>query len=51
MVLGIDGMDPRITKRLLNDKRLPNVQKLIDRGAAREDLHLLGAIPTITPPC
>lgn len=51
MVLGIDGMDPRITKRLLNDKRLPNIQKLIDRGAAREDLHLLGAIPTITPPC
>ena len=51
LVLGIDGMDPRITKRMLRDKRLPNIQKYIDRGAAREDLCLLGAIPTITPPC
>ena len=51
LVLGIDGMDPRITKKLLKENRLPNIQKYIDRGACREDLTMLGAIPTITPPC
>lgn len=50
MVLGIDGMDPRFTKRLLNEGKLPNIQKLIDAGACRDDLMLLGANPTITPP-
>ena len=51
LILGVDGMDPRITKYLLDQGRLPNIQKYIDRGSCREDLHLLGAIPTITPPC
>ena len=50
MVLGIDGMDPRFTKRLVDEGKLPNVQKLIERGSCREDLMLLGANPTITPP-
>ncbi|MEE0434250.1 MAG: alkaline phosphatase family protein [Peptococcaceae bacterium] len=51
MVLGIDGMDARITKHLMDEGKMPNVKKFVDRGACREDLHLLGAIPTITPPC
>ena len=51
MVLGIDGMDARLTKHLLDEGKMPNVKKFVDRGACREDLHLLGAIPTITPPC
>lgn len=50
MILGIDGMDPRFTKRLLDEGKLPNVQKLVDAGSCREDLMLLGANPTITPP-
>lgn len=50
MVLGIDGMDPRFTKRLVDEGKLPNIKKLIERGACREDLVLLGANPTITPP-
>ena len=29
---------------------MPNLQKYIDRGAAREDLMLLGGHPTVTPP-
>ncbi len=29
---------------------MPNTRKLLERGAAREDLMLLGAMPTITPP-
>ncbi|MBR1672959.1 MAG: alkaline phosphatase family protein, partial [Fretibacterium sp.] len=51
LVLGIDGMDQRTTKRLLEEGRLPNIRKYLERGAAREDLDMLGAVPTITPPC
>ena len=51
LVLGVDGMDPRISKKLLSEGKMPNLQKFVERGSAREDLHLLGAIPTITPPC
>lgn len=51
MVLGIDGMDARITKHLLDEGKMPNLAKFVKAGSAREDLKLLGAIPTITPPC
>lgn len=51
LVLGVDGMDPRITSRMMKEGRMPNVQKYVQRGASREDMVLLGAIPTITPPC
>lgn len=50
IVLGIDGMDPKLCKRLLDDGKLPNIKKMLDKGAAREDLVMLGAQPTITPP-
>ncbi|MTI80338.1 MAG: nucleotide pyrophosphatase [Firmicutes bacterium] len=51
LVLGVDGMDPKISRKFLAEGKMPNLQKLINQGAAREDLNLLGAIPTITPPC
>ena len=41
LVLGIDGMDSRITKRLLKENKLPSLQKYIDLGAAREELYML----------
>lgn len=50
IVLGIDGMDPKLTKRLLDEGKLPNIEKMLAVGAAREDLFMLGANPTITPP-
>lgn len=50
IILGIDGMDPRICKKFLDEGKLPNIQKLLARGAAREDLMMLGGVPTITPP-
>lgn len=50
LILGIDGMDPRFTKKLVSDGKLPNIKKYLDRGAAREDLAMLGGTPTITPP-
>ncbi|MBP3584407.1 MAG: alkaline phosphatase family protein, partial [Peptococcaceae bacterium] len=50
LLLGVDGMDPRFTKRLVDEGKLPNVKKLMDLGSCREDLMMLGANPTITPP-
>jgi predicted AlkP superfamily pyrophosphatase or phosphodiesterase len=51
LVLGVDGMDPRITKKFIAEGFMPNMKKLIEKGSAREDLAQLGALPTITPPC
>lgn len=50
LLLGIDGMDPRFTKRMISEGKMPNTEKLVQLGACREDLVLLGANPTITPP-
>ena len=51
MLLGIDGMDPGLTNKYMKRGVMPNVEKLIKRGACRKDLVLMGAQPTITPPC
>ena len=50
LLLGVDGMDPRFTKRLVEEGKMPNFKKLMDIGSCREDLMMLGANPTITPP-
>lgn len=50
MIIGIDGMDPRLTRKYVDEGKMPNVKKLLERGAAREDLVLLGGVPTVTPP-
>ena len=50
IILGIDGMDPKLCKRFLDEGKLPNIQKMLSVGAAREDLMMLGGVPTITPP-
>lgn len=49
-VIGIDGMDPKMTRRMVDEGKLPNIKKMIEMGSARQDLVLLGAMPTITPP-
>ena len=49
-VIGIDGMDPKITRRMVDEGKLPHIKKMIEMGSARRDLVLLGAMPTITPP-
>ncbi len=50
LLLGIDGMDPRFTKRMIEEGKMPNTKKFIEKGSCRDDLMLLGAMPTITPP-
>lgn len=50
MVLGIDGMDPELTKYHMEKGLMPNLKRFLELGSSREDLHLLGSHPTITPP-
>ncbi len=50
IILGVDGLDPRATRYYMDQGKLPNIQKIVERGAGREDLVLLGNMPTITPP-
>ena len=50
MFLGIDGMDPHQTMKYLRRGVMPNMEEYMRRGACREDLVMLGAQPTITPP-
>ena len=50
LVLGIDGMDARLSQYHMSQGHMPNLAKLVARGAARADLEMLGAHPTITPP-
>lgn len=50
LCLGIDGLDPRFTKHLIDQGKLPNLKKFVEVGACREDLSMLGGHPTITPP-
>jgi len=50
ILLGLDGMDPYFTRHLVDEGKMPNVKKLMEMGACRDDLMLLGAVPTITPP-
>ena len=50
LLLGVDGLDPRLTRKYVDKGVMPNVKKLIECGACREDLVLLGGHPTVTPP-
>lgn len=50
LVLGIDGMDPAFTRVMVDEGKMNNVKTLLERGAARNDLVMLGGVPTITPP-
>lgn len=50
LLLGVDGLDPRLTKKYVDEGKMPNMAEYIRRGACREDLVMLGGHPTVTPP-
>ena len=50
LLLGVDGLDPRLTKKYVEMGLMPNMKQYIERGACREDLVMLGGHPTVTPP-
>ena len=39
-LMGIDGMDPDTTRRLVDEGKMPNVKALIDRGAWRKPAYV-----------
>ena len=43
IIIGIDGMDPRLSEKMMNDGKLPNFAKLSNQGGFR-------ALGTSTPP-
>lgn len=49
-VMGIDGMDPKITQKYLDEGIMPNLSEFLRRGAARDNLAMIGGHPTVTPP-
>lgn len=50
MMIGLDGADPLVVKRLIAQGRLPNMEKVLARGAATANMDMLGVFPTVTPP-
>ena len=50
LLLGVDGLDPRLTSKFLKEGKLPNIKKYVEQGAQKEDLKLVCTPPTITPP-
>lgn len=50
LLLGVDGLDPRLTRKYVDMGLMPNVKKYIEAGAQRQDLVMLGGHPTVTPP-
>lgn len=50
LVLGIDGLDPRLTSRYMEEGIMPNFKKFCERGSHSVDLNMIGGQPTVTPP-
>ena len=50
MMIGLDGADPMVCKRLVAEGRMPNLKKILEQGAATAKMNMLGVLPTITPP-
>lgn len=50
IVLGVDGFEPSLAKKFMDMGKMPSLKRYVERGAARENLVLLGSMPTVTPP-
>ena len=38
LLLGVDGLDPSLTRKFVDQGKLPNIKKFIDNGAQKHDL-------------
>lgn len=50
LVVGIDGLDPRLVRKYMSEGIMPNTEKFLKRGAAQKDYEMIGGQPTVTPP-
>lgn len=48
--LGLDGADPLLVKKYMDEGHLPNFKKLMEMGATTDGFGMQGQLPTITPP-
>ncbi len=39
LLLGVDGLDPKLTSKYLKEGKLPNIQKYVEAGAQREKTY------------
>lgn len=51
LVLGIDGLDPRLTQKYIDEGKMPNAKKFLEKGAAHTRLEMIGGQPTVTHQC
>ena len=35
LLLGVDGLDPKLTSKFMKEGKLPNIKKFVDAGAQR----------------
>lgn len=45
LVLGIDGLDPRLTQKYIDEGKMPNTKKFLEKGAAHTRLEMIGGQP------
>lgn len=50
LILGIDGLDPKLVRKYIDEGRMPHFKEFIERGAANNELKMIGGHPTVTPP-
>lgn len=50
MLLGLDGGDPLVIKRMIAEGRLPNIKKVMEQGVHNPSLSMIGPYPSVTPP-
>lgn len=50
LILGIDGLDPELTRKYVDEGYMPNMKKFLEMGSARADIKMMGCQPTVTPP-
>lgn len=50
MMIGIDGADPFVIDRMIDEGKLPNFKRAIEGGVSHSDHAMIGALPSVTPP-
>lgn len=50
MMIGLDGADPYVIKRLIDQGRLPHLKRVLENGVIADKMSMLGAFPSVTPP-
>lgn len=50
LLLGLDGADPMLIQKYINEGKLPYFKKIIDAGVTTADYSMQAVLPAITPP-